>query len=235
MGRPATGAVNLNISRTGRGAGRPKKGGAVKRTSPGDSNGDDASQTVPKKRGRPSMNLKPTSPYVPTGRPRGRPKVNSGKPTDDDDDDEEEEKEQAESNDEEESAEVEQKAPLGTPKKRGRPSLSKGSGTPTGKPRGRPKIHKDEDEDEDDEDDAGDKNKETPSRGRKTITSTKTPRRQGADDEDEDGDGNSSVADDQLEQSLVLSKSGSPENGANKSAVDDEHEESVECVSDEAS
>lgn len=244
MGRPATGAVNLNIVRTGRGPGRPKKGGAVKRSSPGDSNGDDASQTVPKKRGRPSMNNKAASPYVPTGRPRGRPKVNSGKPTDDDDDEEEEE-EQAASNNEDESAEAEQQALPATPKKRGRPSLAKNSGTPSGKPRGRPKIHKDEDDDEDDDDgddDAGGKDGETatksPPRGRKGIKSTKTPRRQDVDDDKEDDDGNSSAAEDQLEQSLVLSKSGShssPENGANKSAVDDENEGSVECVSDEAS
>ncbi|XP_069967754.1 chromosomal protein D1-like [Bactrocera oleae] len=70
VGRPSTGAVNLNIVRTGRGQGRPKKlqsraNLALKVTQPSDN------QPV-KKRGRPS---KGGVPYKPTGKPRGRPRI----------------------------------------------------------------------------------------------------------------------------------------------------------------
>ncbi|XP_017058705.1 chromosomal protein D1 [Drosophila ficusphila] len=148
VGRPATGAVNLNISRSGRGLGRPKK------RSSGEWNGD-AEPAVPKKRGRPPQNKAARAAYVPTGRPRGRPKANAA-PV---------EKQVAEDNgddlDDEGSADEVHNAPektAVTPKKRGRPSLG-GSKTPmegTPKPRGRPPkvVNKDDADDADSTDQA---------------------------------------------------------------------------------
>ncbi|XP_054747231.1 chromosomal protein D1-like [Anastrepha obliqua] len=70
VGRPSTGAVNLNIVRTGRGQGRPKKSKQPIRpiAIPAQSN---ANQPI-RKRGRPS---KGGVPYERTGKPRGRPKL----------------------------------------------------------------------------------------------------------------------------------------------------------------
>lgn len=68
VGRPNTGAVNLNIKRTGRGQGRPKKAVAAKRAANGDSD-------ISKKRGRPAASNKES--YKPTGKPRGRPSANN--------------------------------------------------------------------------------------------------------------------------------------------------------------
>lgn len=82
-GRPASGGVNLNISRTGRGQGRPKV--AAKRTVDSE-NGSDS----PKKRGRPSSSAPIKGPYIPTGKPRGRPKTSNEKEEDEEDDDVEE-------------------------------------------------------------------------------------------------------------------------------------------------
>uniref|UniRef100_W8C7Y2 Chromosomal protein D1 n=1 Tax=Ceratitis capitata TaxID=7213 RepID=W8C7Y2_CERCA len=71
VGRPSTGAVNLNIVRTGRGQGRPKK----KKTEAGLVGSVTKSS---KKCGRPYQG---GVPYVPTGKPRGRPKSNQNEPT----------------------------------------------------------------------------------------------------------------------------------------------------------
>lgn len=70
VGRPASGGISLNIERTGRGQGRPKKEVAAK------SQIDGGSETSPKKRGRPPGN-KAQPAYVPTGKARGRPKSNN--------------------------------------------------------------------------------------------------------------------------------------------------------------
>lgn len=62
-GRPATGAVNLNIVRTGRGQGRPRKNDTdVKKRS-----NDGSPDGTPKKRGRPTSGKSPNA-------ARGRPK-----------------------------------------------------------------------------------------------------------------------------------------------------------------
>jgi len=93
---------------------------------------------VPKKRGRPPQNKSGSggsTGYVPTGRPRGRPKANAApveKHEDNDDD-----------QDDENSGEEEHSSPEKTvvaPKKRGRPSLAAGkvSKEETTKPRSRP-------------------------------------------------------------------------------------------------
>lgn len=68
VGRPPSGGVNLNIVRTGRGQGRPKKDVAARRAADAENGSGDTS----KKRGRPSTSGKV---YVPTGKPRGRPKL----------------------------------------------------------------------------------------------------------------------------------------------------------------
>ncbi|XP_011185695.1 chromosomal protein D1-like [Zeugodacus cucurbitae] len=69
VGRPSTGAVNLNIVRTGRGQGRPKK--LESRTNATVKVNQSNDNQPMKKRGRPS---KGGIPYKPTGKPRGRPK-----------------------------------------------------------------------------------------------------------------------------------------------------------------
>eukprot|EP00099_Drosophila_melanogaster_P015446 NP_524286.1 D1 chromosomal protein, isoform A [Drosophila melanogaster] len=150
VGRPSAGSVNLNISRTGRGLGRPKKRAV-------ESNGDGEPQ-VPKKRGRPPQNKSGSggsTGYVPTGRPRGRPKANAApveKHEDNDDD-----------QDDENSGEEEHSSPEKTvvaPKKRGRPSLAAGkvSKEETTKPRSRPAKNIDDDADDADSADQGQHN-----------------------------------------------------------------------------
>lgn len=89
VGRPASGGENLNIVRTGRGQGRPKKDVAAKRA--GDSeNGSDS----PKKRGRPASSGKAAPAYQPTGKPRGRPKTTADKESLDEDDEKDDEDEE---------------------------------------------------------------------------------------------------------------------------------------------
>ncbi|EDW42923.1 chromosomal protein D1 [Drosophila sechellia] len=149
VGRPSAGSVNLNISRTGRGLGRPKKRAV-------ESNGDGEPQ-VPKKRGRPPQNKSGSggsTGYVPTGRPRGRPKANAApveKHEDNDDD-------QDDNSGEEEHSSPEKTVVM--PKKRGRPSLGAGKVTKeeTSKPRGRPAKNIDDDADDADSADQDERN-----------------------------------------------------------------------------
>ncbi|XP_067626914.1 chromosomal protein D1-like [Eurosta solidaginis] len=90
VGRPPTGAINLNIVRTGLGQGRPRKlkvsdKRAVSKTQSPHKNG------AKRKPGRPSTG---GVPYKPTGKPRGRPKKKKEATTANSDD--QEEKEQSE-------------------------------------------------------------------------------------------------------------------------------------------
>ncbi|XP_017461095.1 PREDICTED: chromosomal protein D1-like [Rhagoletis zephyria] len=71
VGRPSTGAVNLNIVRTGRGQGRPRKSIQSNRPNAVPPNAIDSQPA--RKRGRP---YKGGVPYEHTGKPRGRPKAN---------------------------------------------------------------------------------------------------------------------------------------------------------------
>lgn len=156
VGRPSTGAVSLNIARTGRGQGRPKKQAVAEWNGEGD--------PPPKKRGRPALNKGGSgggfSAYVPTGRPRGRPKANANANSEkaaasaedngeDVDDEEESQGEQKHSSPEKTAV---------TPKKRGRPSTGKtpNDGIPK---RGRPpKVASNDDDDEEDSADQAETN-----------------------------------------------------------------------------
>ncbi|ALC45424.1 D1 [Drosophila busckii] len=158
VGRPATGAVNLNIVRTGRGPGRPKKAKKAAAAAAGE-NGDEA----PRKRGRPPTNgTKAAYSYVPTGRPRGRPKavasaddgcapmpamsyVPTGRPRGrpkvvvSAHGAEQSKAADEESGNEEESADGDEAVPVTTPKKRGRPAMGGSASKPRGRP---PKVSK---------------------------------------------------------------------------------------------
>lgn len=217
MGRPPTGAVNLNIVRTGRGVGRPKKDSL-------------------KKRGRPAAN--------PSGRPRGRPKKNNLKPVADDVEEEEVVEDEDQPLEHSENDEVPE-AEVPTPKKRGRPSLGKSKSaasptltsspkkTPSGKPRGRPAKAKQQEPEEDDDDDEDEKTTtvKSPSRGRpKSVKSLDLTGGEDSLSGDVD-DGDSNAGDDKSEKRISISHS--PENGAKKSDGET-NEDFAECASDEA-
>lgn len=87
VGRPSTGAVNLNIESTGRGKGRPKK--EVQKRANGNGNVDADAAPAPKKRGRPALD-KDAAPKAASGKPRGRPKSSDDDDANDDEDDDEE-------------------------------------------------------------------------------------------------------------------------------------------------
>ncbi|XP_037828455.1 chromosomal protein D1 [Lucilia sericata] len=86
VGRPSSGGVNLNIAHSGRGKGRPKKEVAKRRVAEAENGGGETT----KKRGRPATSS--AKPYVPTGKPRGRPKMAvQGKGSQDDENDDDDE------------------------------------------------------------------------------------------------------------------------------------------------
>lgn len=113
-GRPSSGGVNLNISRSGRGQGRPRKDVAAKKEN---GSADDVA-TAPKKRGRKpgSGANKPKPAAGGTGRGRGRPPKNAAAKKDEkndekdeDLDDEEDEEKHKDDDDEEEEDNVSNK------------------------------------------------------------------------------------------------------------------------------
>lgn len=252
VGRPSTGAVNLNISRSGRGAGRPRKNdsGEVKRSAIAASAGPNGDDPPPKKRGRPSLNNKVATPHVPSGRPRGRPKAQNASlnvVTKDVEQQEDEYEHEDESGEDEEMTVM-----MSTPKKRGRPSLSDNNKNPTSaKSRGRPKkspssqlnddaVEHDSATELDDEFNLSAPKKR--GRGRPKESGVKDAN---GGDADEDGDSSGDDNEEAGKQTTQKVFKSDPKKASSPGNVEDDADgegdaghdngESVECISDEPS
>ncbi|XP_030373686.1 chromosomal protein D1 [Scaptodrosophila lebanonensis] len=232
VGRPPTGGVNLNIVRTGRGPGRPKK------RAPEETNGDVAA--VPKKRGRPAGSNK-SVPNAPTGKPRGRPK--SIKPPVDDDNDDDNGEDDGSTADGGEDGGKSDSDFVSMPKKRGRPSKSGASG---GKPRGRPKAVNNDDESTDAEkgEETGESNGDVvpaPKKRGRPVSSGRNPGGAGGDSEkararakgDADGIGDEDDGEDSTKEDPLPPKPKVKSPGGNSTTSYKSASESVEELTDE--